>query len=80
MRDTQSSVHTTHCCRKCGCKYFDPDCPVELGVMEAEYDCEDCQGREEELREQFSKMDFHELSQTLHLLHSFIDAKTNERR
>lgn len=38
-------VHATHCCKVCGCKYFDPNCPVELGTVEAEYDCEDCESR-----------------------------------
>jgi hypothetical protein len=38
-------VHATHCCKKCGCKYGDPDCPVELGTVVALFDCEDCESR-----------------------------------
>jgi hypothetical protein len=38
-------VHATHCCKKCGCKYGDADCPVELGTVEAEFPCEDCESR-----------------------------------
>lgn len=39
-------VHINHCCRKCGCKYGDIDCPVALGQVEAAYDCDDCFTRE----------------------------------
>ncbi|AEC53096.1 hypothetical protein SCRM01_150c [Synechococcus phage S-CRM01] len=38
-------VHATHCCKRCGCKYYDDDCPVVLGIVEAEYECEDCESR-----------------------------------
>ncbi len=36
-------VHITHCCLKHGCKYRDDDCPVELGILQQAYQCEDCQ-------------------------------------
>ena len=36
------SVHSTHCCIHHGCKYADEDCPVVLGLEDAEYPCEDC--------------------------------------
>lgn len=35
-------VHAAHCCRWHGCKYGDPDCPVVIGEVEQEYQCEDC--------------------------------------
>ncbi len=35
-------VHRTHCCKKHGCKYFDKDCPVILGLIIQDYPCEDC--------------------------------------
>ncbi len=37
-----SSVHSTHCCDKHGCKYGDDDCPVTLGKEQQEYPCETC--------------------------------------
>ena len=33
-------VHRTHCCKKHGCKYGNQDCPVELGLVEQAYGCE----------------------------------------
>jgi hypothetical protein len=39
-------VHTSHCCEKCGCKYGDPDCPVENGTAEQEFACEECRHEE----------------------------------
>jgi hypothetical protein len=35
-------VHTSHCCKRHGCKYIDDDCPVESGPHKQEYPCEDC--------------------------------------
>lgn len=35
-------VHATHCCRRHGCKYGDPDCPVVFNRVKQEYPCEDC--------------------------------------
>lgn len=38
-------VHATHCCKRCGCKYGDFHCPVELGTVEPEFECEFCEER-----------------------------------
>lgn len=35
-------VHRTHCCFKHGCKYGDNDCPVVLGIIKQDYECEIC--------------------------------------
>lgn len=35
-------VHTEHCCRNHGCKYYDSDCPVYLGYKAQSFPCEDC--------------------------------------
>jgi len=35
-------VHRTHCCVIHGCKYGDPDCPVENKKVLQEYLCEQC--------------------------------------
>lgn len=35
-------VHAAHCCIWHGCKYGDPDCPVEKGLIKQEYICEWC--------------------------------------
>ena len=35
-------VHVTHCCVMHGCKYGDPDCPVENKEVMQEYLCEEC--------------------------------------
>jgi hypothetical protein len=34
-------VHNTHCCKIHGCKYNDPDCPVEFGDLMGVY-CDEC--------------------------------------
>ena len=36
------AIHAAHCCKWHGCKYGDPDCPVETGKIEQEYICEWC--------------------------------------
>jgi hypothetical protein len=68
-------VHTSHCCPKCGCKYCDPDCPVELGLLEAEYDCEDCEADREVLRNKFLSMNLYELTETVQYLSDLIKSK-----
>ena len=35
-------VHAAHCCKLHGCKYGDDDCPVESGIVEQKYTCEQC--------------------------------------
>ena len=35
-------VHQTHCCIEHGCKYGNSNCPVELGLVQQTYLCEDC--------------------------------------
>ena len=35
-------VHTVHCCKKHGCKYYEVDCPVVTGKVEQRYPCEEC--------------------------------------
>ena len=37
-----ASVHVTHCCSVHGCKYGDDNCPVELGLANQAYECEEC--------------------------------------
>jgi hypothetical protein len=44
-------VHTTHCCKRHGCKYNDPLCPVEFSNFEGII-CEDCRSEEAEFNEQ----------------------------
>lgn len=40
--ESDFAVHVTHCCFEHGCKYGDPECPVELGIVDQEYECEQC--------------------------------------
>lgn len=35
----KTNVHTEHCCKNCGCKYGDEDCPVVNGGMKQSYPC-----------------------------------------
>lgn len=65
-------VHTAHCCPKCGCKYCDPDCPVELGIVEAKHPCEYCESEKEALRETYSRMSLSELTDILNYLRNLI--------
>lgn len=41
-KSDEKDVHTEHCCVEHGCKYGDDDCPVENGVQEQSYPCQDC--------------------------------------
>ena len=52
----KTGVHAAHCCQKCGCKYGDSDCPVELGTVEAKHECEWCEIEKEDLRKSFARM------------------------
>ena len=36
-------VHNTHCCKRCGCKYGDEDCPVKTGLVQGLSQCEFCE-------------------------------------
>jgi hypothetical protein len=49
-------VHAAHCCKICGCKYGDEDCPVVNGVVEAKYDCYDCEVRVEDAIENLNRL------------------------
>jgi hypothetical protein len=51
-----SSVHSTHCCKICGCKYGDANCPVFLGKERQEFPCESCQERFKLAEEIFNKL------------------------
>jgi hypothetical protein len=44
------SVHSAHCCRYCGCKYGEKDCPVVNGIKNADYDCFECQNEMPDIR------------------------------
>jgi len=44
MIKNKIGVHRTHCCLLHGCKYRDENCPVELGEIDQDYICEDCDG------------------------------------
>lgn len=46
VKAKKSNVHTTHCCKRHGCKYGDSDCPVEMGLLVQEYPCENCSVKE----------------------------------
>lgn len=35
----RKNAHTEHCCKICGCKYGDDDCPVAGGVAKQSYSC-----------------------------------------
>lgn len=42
VRESASDdIHINHCCKHCGCKYNDLDCPVVLGKVDSKYECED---------------------------------------
>lgn len=42
ITESDFGVHVTHRCFEHGCKYGDPECPVELGIVDQEYECEQC--------------------------------------
>lgn len=43
MTNIQIGVHATHCCKICGCKYGNDDCPVVKGSVEPVYKCYECE-------------------------------------
>lgn len=42
MTSQEISIHRTHCCKRHGCKYGHPDCPVVQSLVIQEYPCEEC--------------------------------------
>ena len=48
---THIGVHATHCCKRCGCKYGNSDCPVVIGTIKAVHGCEDCEADERDFDE-----------------------------
>jgi len=79
MREVdRTEVHITHCCQKCGCKYFDPDCPVELGLAPPEFPCEDCERIKEEMELHFSTMNLRELRETVEMLQKEFEKRGTE--
>lgn len=46
ISEEQWGVHRTHCCIVHGCKYMDDDCPVVLGIIKQDYECEFCKDDE----------------------------------
>jgi len=51
-----SSVHSTHCCKRHGCKYGDDECPVVLGTETQEYHQECCDIVAEHLLDAYRKI------------------------
>lgn len=49
-------VHDAHCCRKCGCKYGEPDCPVMTGIAPGVDKCEDCASAFDEALQAYFKL------------------------
>lgn len=41
MKKEHYGVHVAHCCKKCGCKYGDDDCPVVSGEVVVNHECND---------------------------------------
>jgi hypothetical protein len=79
MKVDPIGVHTTHCCEKCGCKYGDSGCPVELGLMAAEFPCQNCEEAREELLRRFELMSLPELSETIGQLQEIRERKSRDK-
>ena len=62
------SVHSQHCCKACGCKYGDENCPVVLGTEKADYACLECAERISYIAERLNSL---EDSQRLFLLKGY---------
>lgn len=72
-------VHLTHCCVRCGCKYGDPECPVETGMMQPECECWDCEDRKEQLKGELETLTLQELSEFSNYLNHLILERANEQ-
>jgi hypothetical protein len=46
---SEKNVHTEHCCVIHGCKYGDPDCPVENRRQRQTHLCEWCDNTKEQM-------------------------------
>ena len=68
MEVDKIGVHVTHCCKRCGCKYGDDDCPVELGKVEAEFECEFCESRLNSLVDELENASLEELEKVFYAL------------
>jgi hypothetical protein len=75
MKVDRIGVHSAHCCKRCGCKYGDPDCPVELGSVQAEYLCEFCEENARDLFRRFESMSSSDLSETISRLQALRESK-----
>lgn len=42
IKTSNVGTHSSHCCKKHGCKYGDDDCPVHHGHIIQDYPCEWC--------------------------------------
>lgn len=49
-------VHAAHCCKECGCKYGNDECPVVLEQVNAYYDCSECEDSFSQLVEQIKNL------------------------
>ena len=49
-----TGVHATHCCKECGCKYGDEECPVALGQIES-IECWECRDSFEQMIEEIKR-------------------------
>lgn len=43
MPENSRDVHTEHCCKEHGCKYYGEDCTVFQGDKTQSFPCEDCE-------------------------------------
>lgn len=75
MKVDRVGVHASHCCKVCGCKYCDDDCPVENGQIEAMYPCQDCYERVEDLKESLSYKDKKQLEEIRDYINGLLSSK-----
>lgn len=66
-------VHLTHCCKWCGCKYGDLNCPVASGQYEALYECEECLNHKFNLIEELKSISPNDLEYVLDEINKWIE-------
>lgn len=64
-----TGVHAAHCCKECGCKYGEEECPVALGQVNAYYDCSECADSFEQLIEQVKNLPVDKKVKLFDILH-----------
>lgn len=71
------SLHSAHCCKRCGCKYgFGNECDVVNGTEPQDYPCEDCATHFQNAKQMFQALTIEEKTQ---IVEEFMPKKKGDK-